>query len=114
MSKALEVTAQTFQAEVLDSPLPVLMDLYATWCMPCVMMGKMLDGLAPKLEGKVKIVKVNVDEQPELAAAFNVSSIPMLVLFKDGKVAEHVVGAVPQRQVLAMVQKVISTSPAAR
>ena len=108
MSKALEVTAQTFQAEVLDSPLPALVDLYATWCMPCVMMGKVLDQLASTLEGKAKIVKVNVDEQRELAAAFNVSSIPMLILFKDGKAVDHVVGAVPQRQVLAMVQKVLS------
>src|SRR5512133_923283 len=105
MSNALEVTAESFESEVLNSPIPVLVDLYATWCMPCVMMGRTLDELAPRLAGQVKIVKVNVDQQPELSAAFGVSSIPMLVLFKNGQAIDHAVGAQPPKAILQMVQK---------
>jgi thioredoxin 1 len=105
MSNALEVTAQNFSQEVLQSPLPVLVDLYATWCMPCAMMGATLDQLAPRLAGKAKIVKVDVDREGELAAAFGVSSIPMLVLFKDGQVVDQAVGAQPSAAIVRMVEK---------
>ena len=112
MSNALEVTAETFEAEVLRSPIPVLVDLYADWCMPCKMMGKVLDQLAPKLAGQVKVAKVNVDRERELAGAFGVSSIPTLLLFKDGRVVEQKVGAAPQAAVLQMVQKAASVQSA--
>ena len=111
MSNALEVTAETFETEVLKSPVPVLVDLYADWCMPCRMMGKVLDQLAPRLQGQVKVAKINVDEQQELAGAFGVSSIPMLLLFKDGQVVDHAVGAQPQAAILKMVQKVATIQP---
>ena len=114
MSNALEVTAETFEAEVLKSPIPVLVDLYADWCMPCRAMGKVLDQLVPRLEGQVKIVKVNVDQEPELAGTFGVSSIPMLVLFKDGQVADQAVGAMPAAAILQMVQKVTPLEPVSR
>lgn len=111
MSNALEVTAETFETEVLRSQVPVLVDLYADWCMPCRMMGKVLDQLAPRLQGQVKVAKINVDQQQELAGAFGVSSIPMLLLFKDGQVVDHAVGALPQAAILQMVQKVATIQP---
>ena len=114
MSNALEVTAETFEAEVLKSTIPVLVDLYADWCMPCKMMGKVLDQLAPRLQGQVKVVKINVDQEQELAAAFGVSSIPMLVLFKDGQIADHAVGALSGAAILQMVQKATAVQPASR
>lgn len=114
MSNALEVTAENFETEVLKAPIPVLVDLYADWCMPCRMMGKVLDQLAPRLEGQAKVVKVNVDQEQELAGAFGVSSIPMLILFKDGQVVDQAVGALPPAAILQMIQKATSTQPAGR
>lgn len=114
MSNATAVTAETFEAEVLQSPVPVLVDLYADWCMPCKMMGKVLDQLAPELEGQARIVKINVDEEQELAAAFRVSSIPMLVLFKDGKVVDHAVGALPEGAIRDMLRKAKTAAPLSR
>ena len=114
MSNALEVTGETFEAEVLKSTIPVLVDLYADWCMPCKMMGKVLDQLAPRLEGQVKVVKINVDQEQELASTFGVSSIPMLLLFKDGQVVDHSVGALPQAAILQMLQKATNGQPALR
>lgn len=107
MSNALEITAETFEAEVLRSPVPVLVDLYADWCMPCKIMGKALEALAPELEGRAKIVKINVDREPDLAAAFGVSSIPMLVLFKAGQVIDQALGALPQTAILEMIEKAL-------
>ncbi len=114
MSNVLQVTAETFEAEVLKSDVPVLVDLYADWCMPCRMMGATLDGLAPRLAGRAKVVKVNVDEQRELAAAFGVSSIPMLVLFKGGQMVDQAVGAQPPAAILAMIQKAAVAESASR
>jgi thioredoxin 1 len=107
MSHVLPITAKTFQSEVLESPIPVLVDLYATWCAPCRMMAPVLDRLAVELEGQVKIVKIDTDQQPELAEAFRVSSIPMLALIKDGKVVNSSVGLVSPEQVRQMVKKVM-------
>jgi thioredoxin 1 len=106
MSDVAKVTAENFQSEVLESPIPVLVDLYADWCMPCRAMGRVLSRLAPTLAGQVKMVKVNVDEEAELAAAFGVSSIPMLVLFRAGKAVTYALGAQPAEAVLRMIEKV--------
>ena len=105
MSAAQKVNAANFESEVLQSPVPVLVDLYADWCGPCRMMGPVLDQVAQKVQGQAKVVKVNVDEEPELAASFGVSSIPMLVVFKNGQVVDRSVGLVPVQKVLEMVQK---------
>ena len=105
MSAAQKVNAANFESEVLQSPVPVLVDLYADWCGPCRMMGPVLDQVANKVQGQAKVVKVNVDEEPELAASFGVSSIPMLVVLHNGKVVSHVVGAVSEAQALEMLQK---------
>lgn len=107
MSAATQVTAAEFEAQVVNSTLPVLIDFYAPWCGPCRMMAPVLDQVAQKLQGRAKVVKVNVEDEPELAAAFKVSSIPLLVVMHQGKVMDHVLGAVPASQLLGMLEKVL-------
>jgi len=94
MSKALDVNKNNFQTEVLSSPVPVLVDFWAPWCMPCQMMAPILDELAEDMAGKVKIVKVNTEdsENQELAMQYQIQSIPNLKLFKDGKVIGEFIG----------------------
>lgn len=90
-------TKDSFEKEVLESKEPVLIDFYADWCGPCKMMAPVVEKLAEKYEGKVKVGKVNSDDEPELAQMFQVMSIPNFVIIKDGKVVDRVIGAVPQK-----------------
>ncbi len=90
------VTDQTFDAEVRKSDVPVVVDFWAEWCGPCRMIGPALEELATEYAGKVKIVKVNVDENPESPALLGVRGIPSLFLFKDGQVVSNKVGAAPK------------------
>ena len=90
-------TKDSFENEVLESKEPVLIDFYADWCGPCKMMAPVVEKLAEKYEGKVKVGKVNSDDEPELAQMFQVMSIPNFVIIKDGKVVDRVIGAVPQK-----------------
>ena len=90
-------TKDSFEKEVLESKEPVLIDFYADWCGPCKMMAPVVEKLAEKYEGKVKVGKVNTDDEPELAQMFQVMSIPNFVIIKDGKVVDRVIGAVPQQ-----------------
>lgn len=90
-------TKDSFEKEVLESKEPVLIDFYAGWCGPCKMMAPVVEKLAEKYEGKVKVGKVNSDDEPELAQMFQVMSIPNFVIIKDGKVVDRVIGAVPQQ-----------------
>lgn len=108
MSHVTFVTARNFQSEVLESAIPVLVDLYADWCMPCKMLAPVLERLAAEMDGQVKIVKINTDEQPELAEAFRVSSIPMLALVNGGEVVDRSVGLVSPEQIRQMVKKALS------
>ncbi len=88
----LKITSENFDSEVKKSEIPVILDLWASWCGPCRMLAPIISEIADEYAGKVKVGKVNVDEEPELAAAFRVMSIPMVVLIKDGKVASTSVG----------------------
>ena len=99
---AIHIDLNNFQKEVIQSEQPVLLDFWAPWCGPCRMVGPVLDEIARE-RPDVKVAKVNVDEQPELAMQFRVMSIPMLVVFKDGKVVNQAVGARPKAQILSML-----------
>ena len=100
----LKITRENFENEVMKSNIPVLIDFWAPWCGPCRMMGPIIEQLAEEYEGKVKVGKVNVDEEGELSQAFGVMSIPTIVLVKDGKVVKQVVGARPKAEMEAMLQ----------
>jgi len=89
----LAFTEQSFKKEVLESDMPVLVDFWATWCGPCKMIAPVIDELAKEYAGKIKIGKVNVDENSQIATRYGVMSIPTLIFFKNGKIAEQVVGA---------------------
>jgi thioredoxin 1 len=93
MSAEIEVTVDNFKTEVLESDVPVLADFWAEWCVPCKMVAPVLEQIAGEQAGKLKIAKVNVDEQGELASQFGIISIPTLLLFKDGEVVNKQVGA---------------------
>ncbi len=100
----ITLTETNFEAEVLNSDIPVLVDFWAPWCGPCKMMGPVVEKLAEELEGKIKVGKVNVDEEGDLAAKYSVSSIPMFGLFKDGKLADKKIGAMSAQALKEMVQ----------
>ena len=98
---ALHLDEKNFEAEVVKSSLPVLVDFWAEWCGPCKMIAPIIDQLSTELQGKMKIGKVNVDEASELAGQFNVMSIPTLLIFKNGKPVDQIVGALPKDRLLA-------------
>lgn len=100
----INLTDLNFEQEVMQSDKPVLIDFFATWCGPCTMVSPLVDEIAQQ-RSDIKVCKVDVDDQGELASRFGVSSIPMLVVMKNGKVTAQNVGAVPKEDILALVEK---------
>lgn len=105
--KVLELTDDSFDSDVLQSTVPVLVDFWASWCAPCKAIAPVVDGLADEYDGQVKVAKLNVDENPATPGQFGVRGIPTLILFKNGKVVDQVVGAVPKNQLEGLIKKAL-------
>ena len=104
--KVVNLTLDNFEDEVENSSLPVLVDFWAAWCGPCKMIAPIIDQLADEFDGKVKIAKINVDDNRELSMRYKVMSIPTILLFKDGEVVNQVIGARPKAELVKLLQSV--------
>ena len=103
----ITITQDNFQTEVLESEIPVLVDFWATWCGPCQMLAPVIEEVANENEGKFKVGKVNVDEEPGLARQFRVMSIPTLIVFNEGKVVNQSIGVVQKEDVVSLVETAV-------
>ena len=103
----VHVSDENFATEVLKSPLPVLLDLWAPWCGPCRAIAPIVDELAGEYAGKLKVVKMNVDENPRTPSRYGVRGIPNLILFKNGEVQQQIVGAVPRAHLIKAISTVV-------
>ena len=107
MSNLINSTDSNFQNEVLEAEKPVLVDFWAPWCGPCRMVGPVVEQIAGEYQEKLKVVKVNVDDNPQTAAQYGVMSIPTLVVFKDGKAVQKMVGYMPKEQMKSQIDQVL-------
>ena len=105
--KVVHVGDSDFDAQIMESDVPVLLDFWAPWCGPCKAIGPVIDELANEFDGKAKITKMNVDDNPATPGKFGVRAIPTLILFKNGEVVEQVTGAVGKAQLVAMLNKAL-------
>jgi thioredoxin 1 len=103
----VQISDDTFESEVLKSPVPVLIDFWAPWCGPCRAIAPIVDQLADEYTGKLKVVKMNVDDNPRTPANYGVRGIPNLILFKNGKVEQQIVGAVPKAHLVKAISTVV-------
>jgi len=105
MAQPLHITESTYQSEVLESNIPVVIDFWATWCGPCKMIAPIIDEMATEFEGKAKICKVDVDNNQGIAVQLGIRSIPTVMIFKGGKVVDTIVGAVPKAQIVGRLNE---------
>lgn len=105
MSSAVAVTDSSFEQDVLSSEVPVLVDFWAPWCGPCRMVAPVVDEIAEQYDGKIKVVKLNTDENPNVASQYGIRSIPTLMIFKGGQRVDVVVGAVPKATLANAIEK---------
>ena len=108
MGEVREVTDASFESEVLKSDTPVLIDFWAPWCGPCRAIAPIVEELAKEYDGKLKVVKMNVDENPQTPGAYGVRGIPNLILFKGGTVKEQIVGAVPKSRLAQAISNTVA------
>jgi thioredoxin 1 len=107
MSDLLQLTDDAFEAEVLQSPVPVLVDFWAPWCAPCRAIAPIVEELATQYAGRLKVAKMNVDDNPETPARYGVRGIPNLLVIKNGEVKEQMIGAVPKAQLVKAIDTVL-------
>ena len=110
MEKILEMSETTFQIDVLESEVPVVVDFWAPWCGPCHMVAPVLEAVAEKMDGQMKFVKLNTDENQKTAGEYNIQAIPTLLVFKNGEEVDRIVGFKPQDQLEAQLKSFISVS----
>lgn len=106
MTTPIKLTEQSFKEE-LGTHEPVLVDFWAEWCGPCRVLGPVIEQVADDYSGRVKVAKLNVDENPEIAIEYQIRSIPTMIVFKDGKAVEKIIGAVPKEQITAALDNVL-------
>ncbi|HWP65725.1 MAG TPA: thioredoxin [Candidatus Limnocylindria bacterium] len=107
MANVTEISDQSFEAEVLQSPVPVLIDFWAPWCAPCRAIAPVVEELAREYAGRIKVVKLNVDDNPQTPQRYGVRGIPNLILFQGGSVREQIVGAVPKKRLVDAISQVV-------
>ncbi len=107
MSNEIELTDAKFEEEVLKSQIPVLVDFWAPWCGPCKMLGPVIEELATEYEGKIKVCKLNTDDNPDSAGQFKISAIPCILFFKDGKQVNELVGMQPKEEFKKVIDELI-------
>ena len=108
MGKALQITDSNFEQEVLKEKLPVLVDFWATWCGPCLMMAPIVEEIAQEYAGRLKVAKLDVDQNNQTSIQYGIRSIPTLFFFKDGKVVDRIVGAVPKQHFVEKIEKILN------